>query len=263
MFGIAQRRLKTLREFEEAWTTPIEVPTFVRDLGEPGSMTPEANVQAAAHYVGGFLDRFDFRLFRNGGMPLLERRTPPLREEILIRQGAHSVRGAYVPMSFELHVSHEGLREIRERYWTGAGRPPIVLVSGNIGLTQQVPTFDIWNAANDSSLKELCFTLQQDVLPYLELLDSPNQLRRAIFDFEAPLFDHTAAIEWLLMEFGRKDARDYIRALVDLEDVAVNEFWMHHDMLRSETSIAVKAGETSRNLAVIAFSHDLFRRWLY
>jgi hypothetical protein len=263
MFGIVQRRLRTLAEYEEAWVTPVDVPNFVRELGEPGSLSTESGFQAAAHFIAGSLERSDFKLFRNGGLPLLERRTPPFREEILLRLGPNAVRGAYLPVSLELHICHEGLREIRERYWLGAGRPPMVLVSGNIGLTQQIPTFDIWNVLTEDALSELLSTIRQDVLPFLELLDAPNQLRRAIFDFEAPLFDHSTAIEWLLIEFGRKDARDYVRALIDNEDIAVRDFWSHHDAVKSELGAAIKTGETARNLAVIAVSHDLFRRWLY
>lgn len=263
MFGITQRRLRTYAEFEEAWTTPIEIPSFVRDLGEPGSLSTESGFQAAAHFLGGSLERFDFKLFRNGGLPLLERRTPPLREEILIKLGPNPVRGAYLPISLELHLSHEGLREIRERYCLGAGRPSSILVSGNIGLAQHVPTYDIWNVATEDALPELLAMVRNDLLPFLELLDSPNQLRRAIFDHEAPMFDHTTAIEWLLIEFGRKDARDYVRALIDNEDLAVRDFWDHHDSLKNETGVAINSGEMARNLAVIAFSHDLFRRWLY
>lgn len=263
MFGIVQRRLRTLAEFDEAWSTPIDVPVFVRDLGEPGSLSIDSCFQSAAHFIAGSLERSEFKLFRNGGLPLLERRTPPLREEILLKLGPNAVRGAYVPVALELHICHEGLREVRERYWLGAGRPPIVLVSGNIGLTQQVPTLDIWNVATEDALSELLYTIRNDVLPFLEVLDSPNQLRRSIFDFEVPLFDHATSIEWLLIEFGRKDARDYVRALIDNEDVAVRDFWSHHDAVRTELGAAIKTGDTARNLAVIAVSHDLFKRWLY
>ena len=263
MFGIVQRRLRTIAEFEEAWSTPLDVPKFVRDLGEPGSLSTESGYQAAAHFIGGSLESSEFKLFRNGGLPLLERRTPPLREEILLKLGPNAVRGAYLPISLELRVSHEGLREVRERYWLGAGRPSVVLVQGNIGLVQQVPTLDIWNVATEDALPELVYNIRQEVLPFLEMLYSPNMLRRAIFDFEAPLFDHATSIEWFLIEFGKKEARDYVRALIDNEDIVVQDFWSHHDAVKSELGAAIKTGETARNLAMIAVSHDLYRLWLY
>ena len=104
---------------------------------------------------------------------------------------------------------------------------------------------------------------REDMLPYLELLASPNQLRRQIFDREAPMIDHSTAVEWLLMEFGRSDAREYIRQLIDSEDIPVQEFWQKHDALSNIRQYGYVAGDTTHNLAVIAFSHDVCKRWLY
>ena len=263
MFGIVQRRFKTQREFDEVWNTPTDVPALVRDLGMPGSLEVESTFHGAVHYLAGYMQRFDFRLFRNGGLPLIERRTGVVIEEVLVRLGPNAVRGAYLPISLQLHVCHDGLREVRERYWPTAGRPPVSLVSGNIGLIQTVPTYDIWNVATEDSLGEITDCLRQDLLPYLELLSSPNQLRRAIFDGEAPMFDPATSVEWLLMEFGRSDAREYIRQLIDAEDVVIRDFWTEHDQLKTQKQVAYLPGNLTHNLAVIAFSHDICRRWLY
>jgi len=263
MFGVIQRRFKTHREWEEVWTTPVDVPSFVKDLGEPGSLEVQSTFHGAVHYLAGYLQRFDFRLFRNGGLPLIERRTGPIIEEVLVRMGPNPVRGAYLPISLKLHVSHEGLRPIRERYWPTAGRPPVLIVSGNVGLTQESPTFDIWNVATEDSLREITTSFRSDLLPYLELLQSPNQLRRAIFDGKAPMFDPATSVEWLLMEYGRTDAREYIRQLMDAEDVAIRDFWTTHDSLSQKTQIGYLPGNLTHNLAVIAYSHDICKRWLY
>ncbi len=263
MFGIVQRRFKTEREWDEVWNTPAEVPSFVRDLGFPGSLEVEASFHGAVHYLAGYLQRFEFRLFRNGGLPLIERRTGPLIEEVLVRLGPNPVRGAYLPISLHLHVCHEGLREIRERYWPTAGRPPVSLVSGNIGLLQTVPTFDVWNVATEDALIEITDSFRQELLPYLEMLSSPNLLRRAIFDGDAPMFDPATSVEWLLLEFGRSDAREYIRQLIDAEDLVIRDFWKEHDQLKSQTQLGYMPGNLTHNLAVIAFSHDICRRWLF
>ena len=184
-------------------------------------------------------------------------------EEILIRMGPNPVRGAYLPISLQLHVCHEGLRPIRERYWPTAGRPPVSMISGNIGLTQPVGTYDIWTVATEDALTEITNTFRGDLLPYLELLSSPNHLRRKIFDGEAPMFDAASSVEWLLMEFGRSDAREYIRQLMDAQDVAIQDFWKEHDQLANQTRIGYMPGDVTHNLAVIAFSHDICKRWLY
>lgn len=263
MFGVVQRRFKTQREWDQVWNTPVDVPSLVRDLGEPGSLEVQSTFHGVVHYLAGFLQRFDFRLFRNGGLPLIERREGPVIEEILVRLGPHSVRGAYLPISLQLHVCNENLRDIRSRYWPAAGRPPVSLVSGNIGLIQTVPTYDIWNVATEDSLQEITRSFREDLLPYLELLASPNQLRRAIFDGKAAMFDHAIAVEWLLMEYGRGDAREYIRQLMDSENVAIRDFWKEHDNLANQTRVGYRAGDLTHNLAVIAYSHDICKRWLY
>lgn len=263
MFGVIQRRFKTKKDWEEVWTTPVEIPSFVRDLGEPGSLEVQTTFHGAVHYLAGYLQRFDFRLFRNGGLPLIERRTGPIIEELLVSIGPHAVRGAYLPISLKLHVCHDGLRAIRERYWPTAGRPPVSMVSGNAGLIQTQPTYDIWNVATEDSLTEITMMFREDLLPYLEMLASPNQLRRAIFDGEAPMFDPATSVEWLLMEYGRSDAREYIRQLMDAEDVAIRDFWKVHDDLSNHTQVGYLPGNLTHNLAVIAFSHDICKRWLY
>jgi hypothetical protein len=252
-----------MTEWETVWNTPVDIPTFVRDLGEPGSLEVQSSFHGAVHFLAGFLQRFEFRLFRNGGLPLIERRTGPMIEEVLVRLGPNPVRGAYLPISLQLHVCHDGLREVRERYWPTAGRPPVSMVSGNMGLIQAVPTYDVWNVATEDSLGEITEMFRQDLLPYLELLSSPNQLRRAIFEGDAPMFDAATSVEWLLMEFGRSDAREYLRKLIDSEDVVIRDFWKEHDELKTQKRIGYMPGNLTHNLAVIAYSHDICRRWLY
>jgi hypothetical protein len=263
MFGITQRRLNSQQELEEALSAEIFVPSLVKDLGEPGSLEVSATFFGAVHFLAGYLERFEFKLFRNGGLPLIERHTGKMREELLIKVGSNGIRGAYVPITIDLHISHSGLREVRERYWAGSGRAPVAMYSANIGLIQSPPTFDIWNVATEDALQQITHYHRHDVLPFLELLASPNQMRRAIFDRELHQFNIATSLEWLLMEFGHADARQFIRQLMDQEELKVDAFWSQHDALKNQTQISIQPGETLHNLAVIALSHDLCRRWLY
>ena len=77
------------------------------------------------------------------------------------------------------------------------------------------------------------------------------------------MFDAASSVEWLLMEFGRSEAREYIRQLMDAQDVAIQDFWKEHDQLANQTRIGYMPGDVTHNLAVIAFSHDICKRWLY
>jgi hypothetical protein len=263
MFGVVQRRFQTQEEFETSWLTNIEVPSLIRDLGQPGSLDVEATFHGAVHYISGYLERFEFQLFRNGGLPLIERHTGDMREELIVRLGPNGVRGAYIPVALSLHLSHAGLREVRERYWPGSGRAPISFYSGNIGLLQTPATYDIWNVCTEDSLTQLVATLRGEVLPFLEMLSSPAQMRKAIFEREIPQLGIPTCLEWLLLEFGHADARQFIRQLIDQKELPVDVFWSNHDALRNQLQIAFQPGDAIHNVAVIALSHDLCRRWLY
>lgn len=261
MLGVVQLCLPSHQDWSVAWDEPCYVPGVVSELAERLAPSPKECANGAIHYLAGYLARYEFSLFRNGGQPLIERRTGDIQEEILVKVGSRPTKGSYIPMAFEVHVNHHKLRSVRERYWTAAGRPPVTLVSGNTGLLQEAPSHDIWNMATEDAFVELVGHFRGAVLPYLEMLASPNQMRRAIFDRVAPLFDPVTSVEWLLMEFGRSDAREFIQRLITDEEVSVHEFWMEHDVARNQKFIGVRNGEIAQSLAVIAVSHDLCRRW--
>jgi hypothetical protein len=263
VFGITQRRMTSQADFDAVWNTSIDVPTLVRDLGNPGSISEQESFHGAVHFIAGFLERFEFQLFRNGGLPLIERHTGRMREEIILRLGPHAIRGAYIPVAMTIHISHEGLREVRDKYWPGSGRAPISLYSANVGQLQVPATHDIWNVATEDALTQITQFTRQEVLPFLEMLASPAQMRRAILDRNFPQFNIATSLEWLLLEFGHADARQFIRQLIDQEEVSVKEFWENHDSLKKQLQIAYSPGDTMHNMAVIALSHDLCRRWLY
>lgn len=263
MLGINHRRFSTLESFEKAWIEKIEVTALVRDLGETCGVEIESAFQGAVHYLAGFLGQCEFRMFRNGGLPLIERHTGAVREEILVRLGPNSIKGAYVPIQIQLHVTNPRIREIRERYWPGAGRAPVSLFGGNTGLLQPVPTYDIWNVASEETLSEIVNEFRSSVLPFLDLLDSPARLRKMIFDGEKVPIDSVAATEWLLLEFGQADARMYLRSLIDSGKVPVDEFWESIDQLKLEAQVSYRPGNQVRNLAVVAFTHDLTRRYWF
>jgi hypothetical protein len=65
------------------------------------------------------------------------------------------------------------------------------------------------------------------------------------------------------MEFGRSEARQLMRQLIDSQDIAIRDFWQEHDNLKNLKRVGYLPGHLTHNLAVIAFSHDICRRWLY
>ena len=260
MHAIVQRRLRTQYDWEQVWLSQTSVPAIIRELSEKEALEPKLAAEAAIHFIGGHLKREGFRLFRNGGLPLLERRTGPLIEELIIRSGPHGVKGAYVPISMQIHVSHDGLRQIRDRYWKTAGRPPVVLASGNSGLIQTEPTWDIWNVSSTDSCSELLTFLDDEVLEYYDDLASPTSMQKGLFWDGIPLIDACTAIEYLLCEFGRAEARRYLHEVVLNTEETKLGFQTVLEFVQSSPSLYFQAGQLLRNIAVIVNAYNLDRR---
>lgn len=260
MHAIVQRRLRTQFDWEQVWLTQTSVPAIIRELSEEHALEPKEAGEAAIHFLAGHLQREGFKLFRNGGLPLIERRSGLLIEELLIRSGPYAIKGAYVPISMQVHVSHEGLREVRERYWRAAGRPPVVLVSGNVGLLQAEPTWDIWNVAHEGSYGELIRFLDDEVLDYLDDLSNPRTMLTRLFESEVPLMEPCTALEYLLCEYGRGEARRYLNEKILNADEVKAGFQIVLEVVQSAATPSFRPGQPLRNIAVIVHSYDLNRR---
>jgi hypothetical protein len=262
MLGITQRRFGTLDQFESAWMERVEVPAVIKELGNQPQPEIEVAFQGAVHFIAGFLRQLDFKLFRNGGLPLIERITGPSREEILVRLAPNAVRGTYIPIQIQIHMTHSDLRTIRERYWPGAGRPPVSLFSGNLGLLQEIPTYDIWNVATEDAFSEVTEHLREYLIPFLEVLENPRHLKNLIFNQEFRVFDPVTSLEWILLHYGSFEARAYLQKIIDESLIPIEGFWNAHDGLREQTQVSYQPGNMVRNLAAVALTHDLTRRWL-
>lgn len=257
--GSVQRRLRTQADWERAWLERPALPPLVRDLVEEAPEPREA-FAGAIGFLAGAMERHGFVLFRNGGNPLIERHSGPLRQELLVRLGPHPVRGAVVPLTLQLHVSHTGLRDIRERYWPAMGHIPTSIAGGNIGLLQPIPTYDLWNVAGDRALSDLRAHLEEFLIPYLETLEDPRLLRRTLYDTGLPLVDQATATELLLHEFGRAEARAYLEEMVLMDSELRGRFDAIYRDLSSVGSLHYRPGEPLRNVAVIARAHRVLSR---
>ncbi|RYG88205.1 hypothetical protein EON77_00970 [bacterium] len=174
--------------------------------------------------------------------------------------GPHPVRGAVVPLTIQLHVSHTGLRDIRERYWPVMGHIPTSIAGGNIGLLQPIPTHDIWNVAGDRALSDLRENLETYLLPYLDILEEPRALKRALYGEGLPLLDQATATELLLHEYGRGEAREYLEEMVLGDPELRDRFDTIYRDLSSVASLHYQPGEPLRNVAVIARAHRVLSR---
>jgi len=260
MLAVVQRRFRSLREWESAWLTPTTVPPFLRELGATDGIRSDEAFQGAVHYLAGFLRREGFELFRNGGLPLLERREGPWIEEVLLRLGPHPVEGAYLPTTVHVHLSHTGFREVRERYWPSLSRPPIIVLSGNAGLVQSPATFDLWNVATPSMLDELAAWMDHELLEFLADLESPAITRKKLFGDGITLIDAPTALEYILVEFGRGEATRYLEEVILAREGVYEGFREVYSAVSKTKGPGFVAGQHLRNVAVIAHAYDLVGR---
>jgi hypothetical protein len=170
----------------------------------------------AAHFVAGAMLSHGFRLFRNGGLPLLERRVESLIQEIIIQPGPKSIRGVYVPLTFKVHLSHEGMKAVRERYWTVASRAPLVVASGHLGLVDQPPGWVIWDVAGGGRcLEDLALWATSLATTWFDYFDSIDELRDDVLQTHVPLLNSADALELVLAERGRDQAKRFLREIIE------------------------------------------------
>lgn len=193
------------RQFEEAFYGH-RTSTRTTTSGNP--------FEEAAHFVGGVFLHDGFRLFRNGGTPLLERREGSLVEEVVLQPS-----GEGHLLHARVHLSHQGLRDVRSRYWTTPARAPIFLAGGNVGELEEPPAWVAWDVAEGGeTLERLGHWLRDLVIPWFELFEYPQALRQALYERDVRLLDTINSLEWIIAEFGRREALVYYDEKVRRDD---------------------------------------------
>lgn len=152
-----------------------------------------------------------FRLFRNGGLPLLERRTGGFVEEILLVPGPEVQGGRSV--NARVHVSSQLLREFRERYWQPASLAPAVLAGGDVGLFDLPPAHVAWRVETERDVAELLSVLIEGVLPWLEAFWELRKLWDALESGGYPLLRPAVVVELAGALVGKGEGLRLLRTL--------------------------------------------------
>lgn len=244
------------RTFQKWWTSAPEAIGLSADLFARDA-SPQDRLIEVARTVQREFKSTGFRLFRNGGVPLLERRRGTWIEEIVFRMPPSVDKGEWMPFAIDIHVSCQEIADVRSRYWRVASRPDVAVAGGNIGLLGESGAWLMWNLAADgpgSPLSEpIMEKLREDVLPWLRLFQSPRMLRQRLFDVGIPRVDSLVAMEWCLLEYGPEEAgryleevvckrpghRDRLRRLLDHCDSIVLEGGPEHSLEHNLAAMAV------------------------
>jgi hypothetical protein len=168
-----------------------------------------------AHYVGGALFYHGFKLFENGGMPLIERRTGSYREEILFVPAPKMQRRPDIPFAVRIHLSSTEVARIRSRYWRPATRAPHVVASGDIGQLLSPDRRILWSGIGElETAQVLIDEIFRTVLPWFRCFSEPTVMRERLFAGTLPWVDDCTALELLLSEFDPFEARRYLMRMI-------------------------------------------------
>lgn len=177
--------------------------------------------EALLHESALELEPQGFRLFRNGGLPLLERRTGDFVEEILLVPGPEVEGGRSV--NARVHVSSQRLREFRERYWQPASLAPAVLAGGDVGWFDLPPAHVEWRVETERDVAELLSVLTESVLPWLEVFWDLPRLWDALEHGGYPLLRPAVAVELAGAWVGKGEGLRLLRALARLDAFSEEE----------------------------------------
>lgn len=196
-----RRTFPTAAAFDAAWRAA--------DTPQVGG---EQRVGGIAELVASGLAREGFRLFHNGGLPLLDRRHGELRAEILFPTRPHSDEFAV-----RFHLTHEGVGVVRARFWQPSIRAPKTVAAGDVGLLEPDPVYALWSTSDPERTAETILgVIVERVLPWFDLVDDPARLRSALIEGAVPMIDLTTSVELMLAEFGVREARRYLRSVAEL-----------------------------------------------
>lgn len=201
---------ETEAEWQAAWHYVPKVPKFIRQLGKNHRGSHREALDKAAYFAAGKLYDEDFHLFSNGGQPLLKRQRGEWFDEILFHAPPNCIPGEYSPVTVEVIVSFEPLREIRSKISRSCSMVPPFLAKANLGQLQVNPARTIWNLDAESSIAEIGTLLSGPCLRWMDELCDPISLEDRAIEGSLPFVDDATALELVLASGGRNAAKRVI-----------------------------------------------------
>ena len=199
--------------FDAAWSRSIPGKSVPGDLR---SDSPEAKVERIANFVAGTALADGFRLFKNGGTPLIEKRRGTRVYEIVFRASPRSIHREYAPFQIQIMVSDRRLKYQREIYWPSPSTAPSLIAGCQLEELQIPPRFAIYNAyCAMERIEAIAESIQQLAQPwftqFLRPTLNPDRLRFGSVSFVR----RDTALELMLLERGEEAAADFLYQLFD------------------------------------------------
>jgi hypothetical protein len=155
-----------------------------------------------------------FRLFRNGGTPLLERRLGNYVQELVLIPGP--LVDGHPSVNIRVHVSLPELKLFRERYWRPSSMAPALVAGGDVGLLDLPPVYGVWRASADpSDGEDLAIWLCQTVLPWLDGFEDTARLALQFGQGGYPMIGLATSLELVALNFGKFEARRFLHEVLE------------------------------------------------
>jgi hypothetical protein len=253
----ARRRLfYQKQDLQLAWEGVRPAPRLLGSNRKSGA-SREALTEAG-HFLGGVLINDRFRIFKNGGIPLLERRSGPMIEEIVLRASPYVREETYLPIRVYLHLSHSRLRDVRVRYWRPASRAPGLIAAMDLGQLQLPPCYVIWNVGSDYEvLVELLDWVRNLALPWFDLFEDSGLLRRSLYAGLVSGLDLDRALEVMIAEFGTAEGANFLRECVISNPHVGPRVLESIERIRATDEVGTIGADPARNIAAISHAYSL------
>ncbi len=253
----ARRRLfYQKQDFQLAWEGVRPVPRLIQGFRKAGA--PREALTEAGHFLAGALVHERFRIFKNGGIPLLERRSGPIIEEIVLRASPYVQDEPFLPIRVYLHLSHSRLRDVRLRYWRPASRAPGLVAAMDLGQLELPPCYVIWNVGMDYEvLVELLEWVRRLALPWFDLFEDSGLLRRNLYAGLVSGLDIDRALEVIIAEFGPAEGAHFLRECVISNPHVGPRVMESVKRIRASDEVGVIGSDPARNIAAICHAYSL------
>jgi hypothetical protein len=219
---------------------------------------PREALTEAGHFLGGSLLDHGFKIFKNGGLPLIERRTGPLIEEIVLRSSPYVCDEPFLPIRVYLHLSHTRLQDVRLRYWRPPSRAPSGLACLDLGQLELPPCWVVWNVGLDYEvLVELVDWVRRLALPWFDLFENPEMLKQALYQRMVTGLDLDRSLELILAEFGPIEGIRFINECILKDDFVASRITDAAHSIQTAAASGHFGADPIWNIATIASAYSL------
>ncbi|MBC8064707.1 MAG: hypothetical protein H7Y17_07740 [Chlorobia bacterium] len=250
-------RANTEAEWQAAWNYAPQVPKLIRQLAGSPKCSHRESLMRAAYFACGKLHSEDFHMFANGGQPLLKRQRGAWLDEIIFHCPPHQVPGQYSPVSVEIMMSFEPLREVRAKFSRSCAMVSTFLASVNIGEFMTPSARTIWNIESDGSTVKIANLLFSEGLDWIEDICNPVTLEDRVIAGTLPHVDDFTSLELVLAVGGRAGAR---RVVDEWKRDPLRGPNLERSMrkLSSQFGPVYRGDDMSTNTSVLCICYDLW-----